>query len=164
MTGLTTSFVGLLITLGRTDGYCDSDEWNERYDRCMICANTFNIWQYYGGSISKLAEECGLDAKPSASGSSSSSASTTSAMEEKEKITTKAEPVTTKASETTKAEEQEKTSEAAQSTSAAGEETDEVSSLTAISEDSPKETEANATTTIGHLRTGVVTVCLPCSL
>ncbi|QGI88832.1 hypothetical protein CEK26_000047 [Fusarium fujikuroi] len=40
---------GLLITLARDDSdYCDSDEWNERYGRCMSCANTYDIWKYYG--------------------------------------------------------------------------------------------------------------------
>ncbi|KAH7156731.1 hypothetical protein EDB81DRAFT_945148 [Dactylonectria macrodidyma] len=59
---------GLLITLGRTEGYCDNDEWNTRYDACMICANTFEIWVFYSNSVTALAEECGLSPTPSPSG------------------------------------------------------------------------------------------------
>ncbi|KAL6408528.1 hypothetical protein AUP68_08386 [Ilyonectria robusta] len=58
---------GLLITLGRTAGYCSNAEWNQRYGRCMSCANTYNIWQYYGTSVTSLAKTCGLTASPSPS-------------------------------------------------------------------------------------------------
>ncbi|KAH7122161.1 hypothetical protein B0J13DRAFT_648373 [Dactylonectria estremocensis] len=59
---------GLLITLGRTEGYCDNDEWNTRYGACMICANTEEIWIYYSNSVTALAESCGLSPTPSPSG------------------------------------------------------------------------------------------------
>lgn len=59
--------LGLLITLGRTAGYCSNAEWNQRYGRCMSCANTYNIWQYYGTSVTSLAKTCGLTASPSPS-------------------------------------------------------------------------------------------------
>ncbi|KAH6970585.1 hypothetical protein BKA56DRAFT_622261 [Ilyonectria sp. MPI-CAGE-AT-0026] len=58
---------GLLITLGRTAGYCSNAEWNQRYGRCMSCANTYNIWQYYGTSVTSLAKTCGLTPSPSPS-------------------------------------------------------------------------------------------------
>ncbi|CAG9953718.1 unnamed protein product [Clonostachys rosea f. rosea IK726] len=66
---------GLLITLGRQDGYCNNSEWNERYGRCMICANTFGIWEYYGNSVTKAAKGCGLSPTPSPSGTTASSTS-----------------------------------------------------------------------------------------
>ncbi|CAH0058704.1 unnamed protein product [Clonostachys solani] len=66
---------GLLITLGRQDGYCKNSEWNERYGRCMICANTFGIWEYYGNSVTKAAKGCGLSPTPSPSGTTASSTS-----------------------------------------------------------------------------------------
>ncbi|CAG9981753.1 unnamed protein product [Clonostachys byssicola] len=66
---------GLLITLGRQDGYCKNSEWNERYGRCMICANTFGIWEYYGNSVTKAAKGCGLSPSPSPSGTTASGTS-----------------------------------------------------------------------------------------
>ncbi|KAM0351707.1 hypothetical protein ACHAPU_002717 [Fusarium lateritium] len=59
---------GLLITLAREKEFCDSDEWNERYGRCMECANTYGIWKYYGEGVSKAAEQCKLSPSPSPSG------------------------------------------------------------------------------------------------
>ncbi|CAI0655379.1 unnamed protein product, partial [Colletotrichum noveboracense] len=47
---------GLLITLGRTDGFCDNTEWNTRYDACMACANNFGIWIYYRNGVTTAAE------------------------------------------------------------------------------------------------------------
>lgn len=60
--------LGLLITLARETGFCDSDEWNERYGRCMECANTYGIWKYYGEGVEKAAEQCNLSPSPSPSG------------------------------------------------------------------------------------------------
>ncbi|KAF5560489.1 hypothetical protein FPHYL_6632 [Fusarium phyllophilum] len=115
---------GLLITLAREDeGYCDSDEWNERYGRCMSCANTYDIWQYYGSGVGRVAQECGLTPKPSPSGSSGAASTTaeaqpsttavevkpsTTAVEVKPSTTAVEEPATTEVeeAETTKAEEQ----------------------------------------------------------
>ncbi|GJC82981.1 hypothetical protein ColLi_05819 [Colletotrichum liriopes] len=59
---------GLLITLGRQDGYCDNSEWTERYGRCMACALTESIWQYYSNSVTAAASKCGLTPVPSPSG------------------------------------------------------------------------------------------------
>ncbi|OBR08849.1 hypothetical protein CH63R_07614 [Colletotrichum higginsianum IMI 349063] len=70
---------GLLISLGRTEGYCDSAEFNERYGRCMSCANTEGIWMYYRASVTAAAAECGLDAVPSPSGGGAAPATTTAA-------------------------------------------------------------------------------------
>ncbi|KAK1448114.1 hypothetical protein CCUS01_11858 [Colletotrichum cuscutae] len=59
---------GLLITLGRQDGFCTNSEWNERYGRCMSCANTYAIWMYYSSGVTSAAAKCGLSPTPSPSG------------------------------------------------------------------------------------------------
>ncbi|KAG8675886.1 hypothetical protein FPOAC1_001881 [Fusarium poae] len=60
---------GLLITLARENkDFCDSQEWNEHYDKCMECAETYGIWKYYGSGVSKVAEQCDLSPTPSPSG------------------------------------------------------------------------------------------------
>ncbi|KAI8267300.1 hypothetical protein K4K58_008198 [Colletotrichum sp. SAR11_239] len=70
---------GLLITLGRTDGFCDNAEWNTRYDACMACANNFGIWIYYRNGVTTAAEKCGLSPTPSPSGAAATTAAATSA-------------------------------------------------------------------------------------
>ncbi|KAF5720076.1 hypothetical protein FMUND_4360 [Fusarium mundagurra] len=106
---------GLLITLARDDeDFCDSDEWNERYGRCMSCANTYGIWKYYGSGVARVAQQCGLTPKPSPSGSSGAPSTTaeekpsSTAAEVKPSTPAVEKPATTEAEEpeTTKAEEQ----------------------------------------------------------
>ncbi|KAG5763672.1 hypothetical protein H9Q72_008254 [Fusarium xylarioides] len=106
---------GLLITLAREDeGYCDSDEWNERYGRCMSCANTYDIWQYYGNGVGRVAQECGLTPEPSPSGSFGAASTTaeaqpsSTAAEAQPSTTAVEQPATTEVeeAETTEAEEQ----------------------------------------------------------
>ncbi|KAF4334931.1 hypothetical protein FBEOM_11227 [Fusarium beomiforme] len=106
---------GLLITLAREDSdFCDSDEWNERYGRCMSCANTYDIWKYYGSGVSRVAQQCGLTPSPSPSGSSGAASTaaeeepSSTAAEQKPSSTAVEEPATTEVEEaqTTKAEEQ----------------------------------------------------------
>ncbi|KAI8716611.1 hypothetical protein NCS52_00955300 [Fusarium sp. LHS14.1] len=138
---------GLLITLGREEGYCDNDEWNERYGRCMICANTYNIWQYYRNGVTSAAEECGLSPTPSASGSS---AAATTAEEEEPASTAAAQPSTTQAQEpatTADDEEEEQTTAAGQpSTTAAAEETDDSTPEATTTGAAPEETDDSETT------------------
>ncbi|KAH7227110.1 uncharacterized protein BKA55DRAFT_696972 [Fusarium redolens] len=114
---------GLLITLARDDkDFCDSDEWNERYGRCMSCANTYDIWKYYGSGVGRVAQQCGLTPKPSPSGSSGAASTTaeekpsSTAAEAKPSSTAAEKPATTEVeeAETTKAEEQATSTEAAQ--------------------------------------------------
>ncbi|KAF5586884.1 uncharacterized protein FSUBG_11983 [Fusarium subglutinans] len=106
---------GLLITLARDDeDFCDSDEWNERYGRCMSCANTYDIWKYYGSGVGRVAQQCGLTPKPSPSGSSGAASTTaeakpsSTAAEVKPSTTAVEKPATTEVEEakTTKAEEE----------------------------------------------------------
>ncbi|RSL99910.1 hypothetical protein CEP52_009454 [Fusarium oligoseptatum] len=139
---------GLLITLGRTEGYCDNDEWNERYGRCMICANTYNIWQYYRNGVTSAAEECGLSPTPSASGFEG--AASTTAEEEEPSSTAAAQPSTTQAQDpaTTEADEEEPTTGASQpSTTAAAEETDDSTPEATTTGAAPEETDDSSETT-----------------
>nr|RBQ91717.1 hypothetical protein FVER53263_09920 [Fusarium verticillioides] len=137
---------GLLITLARDDdGYCDSDEWNERYGRCMSCANTYGIWKYYGSGVDRVAQECGLTPKPSPSGASGAASTTaeakpsSTAAEAKPSTTAVEKPATTKVeeAETTKAEEQATATEEAE--------------VEAASEHAHEESEhAHSSTEAGH--------------
>ncbi|KGO73230.1 hypothetical protein PITC_003180 [Penicillium italicum] len=70
---------GGVITAGRTDGYCDAANFKTELSDCLNCALEFDIWKYYGGSVSKAATACGLDATPLKVSSTSAEASSTSA-------------------------------------------------------------------------------------
>ncbi|KAF5246870.1 hypothetical protein FAUST_1055 [Fusarium austroamericanum] len=70
---------GLLITLARENkDFCDSQEWNEHYDKCMECAETYGIWKYYGSGVSKVAGQCDLSPTPSPSGAATEETATSS--------------------------------------------------------------------------------------
>ncbi|OAA71474.1 hypothetical protein ISF_02025 [Cordyceps fumosorosea ARSEF 2679] len=70
---------GYTIQDAAQDGYCDTDKWKTEFAACMDCANTYNIWRYYGTKVTDAAQKCGLTANPkpsgAASGGSSASAS-----------------------------------------------------------------------------------------
>jgi hypothetical protein len=72
-----TDLLGGVIVDGRTDGYCDSDDFKTELADCLACALEYDIWQYYGSSVSEAAEECGLDATPSEATTTTTSDSTT---------------------------------------------------------------------------------------
>ncbi|CAF3475822.1 unnamed protein product [Fusarium graminearum] len=70
---------GLLITLARENkDFCDSQEWNDHYDQCMECAETYGIWKYYGSGVSKVAGQCDLSPTPSPSGAATKETATSS--------------------------------------------------------------------------------------
>ncbi|KAF0644711.1 hypothetical protein FPSE5266_11385 [Fusarium pseudograminearum] len=70
---------GLLITLARENkDFCDSQEWNEHYDKCIECAETYGIWKYYGSGVSKVAGQCDLSPTPSPSGAATEETTTAS--------------------------------------------------------------------------------------
>lgn len=48
----------------RSDNFCDSSSFKTQLSDCLECANEFDIWKYYGDSVSKAAKSCGLDATP----------------------------------------------------------------------------------------------------
>ncbi|KAK5459471.1 hypothetical protein LTS15_003599 [Exophiala xenobiotica] len=72
---------GAVIVDGRTTGYCGSANFTTALNACLDCALQYDIWQYYGNSVSEAAEGCGLDATPipanSTSATNSSSPSVT---------------------------------------------------------------------------------------
>ncbi|KAJ5252964.1 hypothetical protein N7489_003374 [Penicillium chrysogenum] len=68
---------GGVITAGRSDGYCDTDDFKTELADCLKCAVEFDIWKYYGGSVSKAATACGLDATPVEASSTTTSVSAT---------------------------------------------------------------------------------------
>ncbi|KAJ5476931.1 hypothetical protein N7475_002660 [Penicillium sp. IBT 31633x] len=53
---------GDVIITGRTDGYCDSADFKTELSDCLKCAVEYDIWKYYGDSVSTAAAGCGLDA------------------------------------------------------------------------------------------------------
>jgi hypothetical protein len=55
---------GLTISLSREANYCVNWQWIARFDACLTCANEFNIWQFYGTSVTRVGTACGLDATP----------------------------------------------------------------------------------------------------
>ncbi|KEF61236.1 uncharacterized protein A1O9_02801 [Exophiala aquamarina CBS 119918] len=81
---------GGVITIARTENYCENSTFTTELEACLDCALEYDIWQYYGESVAAAAEGCGLDATPvaaanattngtaSATGSSSVAGSTTS--------------------------------------------------------------------------------------
>ncbi|KAL6231117.1 hypothetical protein BDW75DRAFT_51523 [Aspergillus navahoensis] len=70
---------GGIITTSRSDGYCDSSNFKNMLSDCLNCALMYDIWKYYGNSVSSAAENCGLDATPVEPTSSGASAATESA-------------------------------------------------------------------------------------
>ncbi|TPX12523.1 uncharacterized protein E0L32_000700 [Thyridium curvatum] len=71
---------GYTIINSRTPGYCDSAEWKDLLNKCLACANTYNMWKDYGNGVGAAAKGCGINAVPGGgnSGSSSSAAAPTS--------------------------------------------------------------------------------------
>ncbi|KAL4812759.1 hypothetical protein BDW67DRAFT_188334 [Aspergillus spinulosporus] len=67
---------GGIITASRSDGYCDSSDFKSMLSDCLDCALEYDIWKYYGNSVSSAAEKCGLDASPVEPTSSSASTAT----------------------------------------------------------------------------------------
>ncbi|KAJ5822552.1 hypothetical protein N7447_004892 [Penicillium robsamsonii] len=65
---------GGVIIAGRSDGYCDTADFKTQLTDCLNCAVEFDIWKYYGTSVSKAATGCGLDATPVESSSTTTSA------------------------------------------------------------------------------------------
>ncbi|KAJ5784018.1 uncharacterized protein N7518_009695 [Penicillium psychrosexuale] len=107
---------GGVIVDGRTDGYCDTDDFTTELAACLECAVEYDIWQYYGTSVSKAATACGLDATPveASSTTTSASATTTSAS-----VTTASDSETTTSDSASTTETAEESVASAESTAAA---------------------------------------------
>ncbi|KAJ5742285.1 hypothetical protein N7533_011694 [Penicillium manginii] len=78
---------GGVIVDARTDGYCDSEDFTIELADCLACALEYDIWQYYGTSVSEAAEACGLTATP-AEASSTTTSDSASATETAEQSAT----------------------------------------------------------------------------
>ncbi|OQD93207.1 hypothetical protein PENSOL_c034G08775 [Penicillium solitum] len=89
---------GGIITAARTDGYCDADDFKTELTDCLNCAIEFDIWKYYGGSVSKAATACGLDATPVEASSTSTSAEASATSAEETSTTTSVSTTTTEES------------------------------------------------------------------
>ncbi|KAB8078470.1 hypothetical protein BDV29DRAFT_3175 [Aspergillus leporis] len=70
---------GGVIVAGRKDGFCNSVTFKTELSDCLDCALKYDIWKYYGSSVSKAATACGLDATPVAASSTTTSAASASA-------------------------------------------------------------------------------------
>ncbi|KAE8153539.1 hypothetical protein BDV25DRAFT_136832 [Aspergillus avenaceus] len=66
---------GGVIVTARKENYCDTDTFKTELSDCLSCALEYDIWKYYGTSVTKAAKECGVDATPSPAESSSTSTS-----------------------------------------------------------------------------------------
>ncbi|PVH70005.1 hypothetical protein DL98DRAFT_473067 [Cadophora sp. DSE1049] len=93
---------GTAITLSRGASPCTDDAFLTDYQECLECAgpDNFNIWRYYGGTLTTAGTSCGLSTTPvsgsSSSTTSSSAAPTTSSTPEPvTESTTTPEPETT---------------------------------------------------------------------
>ncbi|KAJ4520154.1 hypothetical protein HRR83_002119 [Exophiala dermatitidis] len=64
---------GGVIVDGRQENYCTSEDYKTKLAACLDCALPYDIWQYYGTSVTKAAQACGDDATPHPGTASSSS-------------------------------------------------------------------------------------------
>ncbi|KAK1719512.1 hypothetical protein CaCOL14_001788 [Colletotrichum acutatum] len=68
---------GYAILGAAEDGYCTNSTWTDYFEDCLQCANTFDIWQYYGDGVTEAADGCNLDATPVTASNSTTNATTT---------------------------------------------------------------------------------------
>ncbi|UPX18143.1 uncharacterized protein EKO05_0008455 [Ascochyta rabiei] len=57
---------GSAITLSRTTNPCDNPAFVADYNNCLKCSgpDNYNIWRYYGGTLSTAGAGCGFDTEP----------------------------------------------------------------------------------------------------
>ncbi|KAJ1716550.1 hypothetical protein AFGD_009749 [Aspergillus flavus] len=93
---------GGVIVAARKDGYCDTDTFKTELSDCLNCALKYDIWKYYGASVSKAATGCGVDATPvEASSTTTTAAASASATETGSPITSSALSTSTDTAATT---------------------------------------------------------------
>ncbi|KAK1486139.1 hypothetical protein CABS01_13356 [Colletotrichum abscissum] len=68
---------GYAILGAAEDGYCTNSTWTDYFEGCLQCANTFDIWQYYGDGVTEAADGCNLDATPVTASNSTTNTTTT---------------------------------------------------------------------------------------
>ncbi|CAO2649196.1 Nn.00g101450.m01.CDS01 [Neocucurbitaria sp. VM-36] len=54
------------ITVSRQPNPCENEIFLADYEICLTCSgpDNFNIWRYYGGSLSTIGTTCGLETEP----------------------------------------------------------------------------------------------------
>ncbi|KAF6793364.1 hypothetical protein CSOJ01_13969 [Colletotrichum sojae] len=68
---------GYTIQGARMDEYCTNSTWTDLFEGCLECASEFDIWQYYGDSVTKAADTCDLDATPAGGNATTATGTTT---------------------------------------------------------------------------------------
>lgn len=68
---------GDAILISRTDNYCSNSTFTSDLKKCLECALTEDIWQYYGDDVASAAKSCSDDATPSPSSASAATAAAT---------------------------------------------------------------------------------------
>ncbi|KAG2005258.1 hypothetical protein GB937_008955 [Aspergillus fischeri] len=56
--------LGGVIVASRSDGHYASDALKSDLNNCLTSALKYEIWQYYGDSMSKAGTACGLETNP----------------------------------------------------------------------------------------------------
>ncbi|KAL2829183.1 hypothetical protein BDW59DRAFT_37503 [Aspergillus cavernicola] len=110
---------GGVITASRSEGFCDDSDFVSMLSDCLDCAVEYDIWRYYGSSVSAAAEECGLDGtpiEPSSSSTSTAASETSTSTETITETETETEPEQTSTAVETSTEETISTTEEASST------------------------------------------------
>ncbi|KAG4442027.1 hypothetical protein IFR05_002495 [Cadophora sp. M221] len=98
------SACGTAITLSRGPSPCTDSAFLSDYADCLVCSgpDNFNIWRYYGGTLTTAGSACGLSTTPASgtpTGTTSSAAPTTSSTAQPTTESTAApEPVTVSSS------------------------------------------------------------------
>ncbi|KAJ5643192.1 uncharacterized protein N7484_005699 [Penicillium longicatenatum] len=69
---------GEVILMAQEGSYCSNSNYSSDLSTCLKCAETCEIWQYYGTDVKYAAGNCSDSATPSSSSSASSCASLTS--------------------------------------------------------------------------------------
>ncbi|KAJ5737993.1 hypothetical protein N7493_001148 [Penicillium malachiteum] len=70
---------GEVILQAESSNYCSSSNYTTDLSECLKCAETCEIWKYYGTEVKEAAGNCSDSATPSSSSTGSTCASTTGA-------------------------------------------------------------------------------------
>ncbi|KIW51512.1 hypothetical protein PV05_10225 [Exophiala xenobiotica] len=143
---------GAVIVDGRTTGYCDSANFTTVLDACLDCALQYDIWQYYGNSVSEAAEGCGLDATPIPA-NSTTAANSTSVSVTTSQTATSSEGTTTSSPATSSATEGSSTVVTTSATTA-----------TAATSSSPTAESADSAGSKAYVNSGLAMVAIPALL
>ena len=71
--------LGEVILISENDNYCNNSTFTSDLKSCLKCAETYDIWKYYGTKVKSAASDCNDDATPSPSSATSGAAATATA-------------------------------------------------------------------------------------